>query len=194
MAVPPKYIGNYNGDFIGQLKLNGSCGILPLGDPTPLLLERHNLNVMSNQKPLDYKSVFKLKTSAIIIGEYMNKNKRGFDGKPFNHVFVINDIIAVDGVQLIHSTLEERMLLLDKLLIKPNSCRNYLYKYSDQIYRVQNINSDFAEVYEKYTIYDMVEGLVLKKKKSRLADCSIKNNSNHKWMFKFRKSTENYAF
>lgn len=197
LAIHPKFIAEYdNGTFAGQLKLNGACGVLHIDSGTPpLLFERDRLEPMTVQRPLGYHYAFKKSLgSAVIIGEYMNKNKRGFDGLPFNHKFVINDIIGLDGVHIKGVKFEDRMELLDKLLIKPKNSDNYLFQYTDDIYRVQNINTGFARIYEEYTKYDMVEGLIIKRLGSVLTDCYNKKNGNSSWQFKFRKPTNCYKF
>lgn len=197
IAIHPKFIADYdNLTFAGQLKLNGACGILHLHmGSKPLLLERNGLGPMTVQQPLDYWSAFNHKfKSAIIVGEYMNKNKKGFDNKPFNHKFVVNEIIALNGLHLIGTSFDDRMAIIDDLMMKPVSTSNYLHQYTPEIYRVSNIESDFSAVFDEYTKIDMVEGLIVKKKKSNLYSCYNKKNLNDTWQFKFRKPTNSYRY
>lgn len=197
MAIPPQFIKEYDdGRFYAQLKLNGACGILHFEyDQSTQLFERHKLDYMTNTRVLRYDKMFRRNfKSCIVIGEYMNKNKIGFDGKPFNHKFVVNDIIALDGVQLKYMKIEDRMAVLDRIMVKPIGTANYLNDYGNDIYRVVNIEDNFEGIYNITTKVDMVEGLVIKLRESQLADCSVLKNRNSQSMYKFRKPTKNYNY
>ena len=86
------------------------------------------------------------------------------------------------------------MKILDKILIKPIAKQNFLYQYSENIYRCENILVGIKEAYENNIAIDMVEGIVVKSINSILHDCHNKKNLNSKWQFKFRKPTKCYQF
>jgi len=196
-AIPASNISVWdNGQMIGQPKMNGSnCVIFTNGD-TYRVMGRHN-QILTNfelskselselYKPVDNGWL-------VINGEYLNKSKLDETGKVFNHKLVIFDILVLNSNHLIGSTFVNRIETLDNLY-GTNECeKDYLYQYTDNIYRVKSYESDFVDLYKKLIQIDVVEGIVFKRKNARLEMGTTENN-NAKSMIKARKPTKNYKF
>lgn len=194
-VISPDQLYKYEGTYIGQPKLNGSCAEIYIKGSEMRYFGRHQNENLSN---------FKLKLPDIkilscgndgwnvIVGEYMNKNKNGIDGKPWNHKFVIFDILVYNGDYLIGTTMEERIALLDTLF-GTESENDYLYKITNNIYRVKTFYTNFSELWKKITEVDMLEGFVLKKNIAKL-DRGLSEKNNVLWQLKSRKPTKNYKF
>jgi ATP-dependent DNA ligase len=183
----------YEKDHLIQPKLNGSCCLIFIKGEKIRIFGRHKNENLSNFK-LNNKDLKILNCNNdnwnVVVGEYMNKNKNGVYGKPWNHKFVIFDILVHDGEYLIGTTYQERVILLDNIfgVIDEN---DYLYKITDNIFRVKTFYVDFLERWNNIIKIDMLEGFVLKKKKQKLTiGISEKNNLSHKC----RKETKNYRF
>jgi len=128
----------------------------------------------------------------VLVGEYMNKNQKDETGKHWNIKFVIFDIIVYEGVHKLNSSFQERQDLLNRLY-KSNQSKLYLDHISDNVYRVQNLYSDFHTHYRNITKIDMFEGFVLKKISGKLEQGTRENN-NTRTQLKCRKETKNYNF
>lgn len=195
-AIPNSELGFYdNNSLLAQPKMNGSnCTIYTNGELF-YIMNRHK-QVLTNFKLTkeEVLSMYRGDGEWISInGEYLNKNKLDETGKPFNHKFIIFDILVLDNNHLIGKTFEERITILDELYGKNNSEKEYLYTVSENIYRVKTYYSDFSNLYNDLTKIDMIEGLVLKRKNARLEMGATENN-NHRSQIKARKPTKNYKF
>ena len=194
--ITPNELKNYEDDFLSQPKFNGSCCELYINDGDYRVFGRHrneDLNLFS----LDKETVVSLNTDdgwLVLVGEYMNKNKKGLDGKPWNHKFVIFDILVKDGEYLVGTTFEERISILDEMY-GTEDYNEYMYKVDNHsdVYRVKTLYSDFKEIWDEIVKIDMLECLVLKKKDAKLQRGTVqKNNMNSQ--LKCRKETKNYLF
>lgn len=189
--IRPDQLINYEKDHLAQPKLNGTCCEIYIKGKDFKYFGRHRNENFAN---------FRLKTNDlevlncgnnnwnVIVGEYLNKNQSGIDGKPWNHKFVIFDILVYNGQYLIDTSFQERVELLDKLfgIIDENE---YLYKINDNIYRVKSFYDNFLERWNEIIKIGVFEGFVLKKKEQKLfKGLSEKNNMSHKC----RKPTKNY--
>ena len=128
----------------------------------------------------------------VINGEYMNKAKQD-ENALFNHKLVIFDILVYKSDYIIGKTFEERIHLLDELYGTEKSDNDYLYKISDNIYRVKSFNKGFKELFDNLSKIDMIEGLVMKRKNAKLEIGNTENN-NTKSQLKCRKPTKNYKY
>lgn len=196
-TTSPEKLAQYEGIYLGQPKLNGSCCTIYIKGKDYKNFGRHENENLSN---------FKLKINDlevlncgndnwnVIVGEYMNKNKKGIDGKPWNHKFVIFDIMVYNGEYLIGTTFEERVKLLDELFGTVDE-NDYLYKINENVYRVKTFYSKFIELWNKITLVDMLEGWVLKRigDKAKL-EKGISENNMSLHMLKSRKPTKLYKF
>lgn len=190
-VISPDQLYKYESNHLIQVKLNGSCCTIFIKGEEIKNFGRHQNENLSNFKlTKEELNVLNCNNNEwnVIVGEYMNKNKNGVDGKPWNHKFVIFDILVYNGEYLIGSTFEERVNLLDKIFgtIDEN---DYLYKITDKIFRVKTFYNNFLPRWNEITKIDMLEGVVLKKKEQKLTrGLSEKNNMSHKC----RKPTKNY--
>jgi hypothetical protein len=186
-----------NGDYVGQPKLNGSNTSVTISESVAIPKERHN-TFFSIPPKFDFKSLHRGKGFMCLTGEFMNKSKKDNTGKPFRG-FCIWDIVAYNNKILVGSTIEERISLLNKLYpsgdaIKTKEGVTYLYKTNiEDIYKVNNFYGNFADIYDKISKVDMVEGFVLKRKSGKL-EMMTREQNNVGWSVKVRKPTSNYKF
>ncbi len=194
-AIPDSELNFWdNGSLIAQPKLNGSnCVIFTNGEKT-IVMNRHNQRLTNfNLSDNEIKDIYRGDGWMILNGEYMNKSKSDENGQVFNHKFVIFDILAFNGEYLVGKTFEERINLLDKIYGQVESEKEYLYKITENIYRVKSYLTGFKQFYDKYTPIDMIEGVVMKRKSARL-ELGTSENNNIKSQLKCRKATKNYKF
>lgn len=192
-VISTDQLHKYEKTHLIQVKLNGSCCTIFIKGDELRQFGRHQNENLSNFK-INQENLKVLNCGNnewnVVVGEYMNKNKKGVDGKPWNHKFVIFDILVYDGEYLIGSTFEERVNLLDKIFgtIDEN---DYLYKINESVFRVKTFYDNFLLRWNEITKIDMLEGVVLKKKEQKLTrGLSEKNNMSHKC----RKPTKNYRY
>ena len=182
-----------NGTFMSQPKLNGSSCTIYTNGIDVYIMNRHK-EELSNVK-LGKKVFTDLHRGngwMAINGEYMNKSKNDGDGLTFNNKFVIFDILIYDSKQMVGTTFEYRVDLL-KNLYDSVKYDNIIRKINDDIYIVETFFEGFDSIYKDIVSIDMYEGLVIKKKKSKLENgISQKNNSSSQ--IKVRKPTKNYDF
>jgi ATP-dependent DNA ligase len=197
MAVPPADIPQYDdGTYVAQLKLDGCCGLLNWTPTEHVIYERSDGTPLSKAKPLPYSQLFnKTVKSTIVVGEYMVRNRMGFDGKPFNHKYCVHDILMLNGALLYGQTLLSRRSLLRSVLNISGPSVNYLTPVgqSGEFYMIDDIPISFADIFTQVTKTDMVEGIIVKRKNAKLERCNKKDN-NTGWQFKFRKPNNNYKF
>lgn len=184
-----------NESLIGQPKLNGSNCVIFTNGEKHIVMNRHNQRLTNFRLSDDeIKSLYRGNGEWMIInGEYLNKNKSDETGKSFNHKFVIFDILAVDGEHLVGKTFEQRIELMDQLYGQIDSEKEYLYKISENTYRVKSYLTGFKEVFNKLTPIDMIEGIVMKRKNAPL-ELGTTEKNNVRSQIKCRKSTKNYKF
>jgi ATP-dependent DNA ligase len=186
---------NYdNGDYLAQPKFDGDCAELYINTNEVRNFNRHRkegikLFKISNDEILELHSG---NGWMVLVGEYMNKNKKGVDNSSWNHKFVIWDIIVYNGEHLIGKTYQERVELLDTLFGKIEY-NDYLYKISENIFRVKTFYEDFTNIWNEIVKIDMLEGFVLKRKSGKLTDGRVSKN-NHLTAIKCRKQNKNYIF
>lgn len=194
-AIPDTELNFWdNGSLIAQPKLNGSnCVIFTNGEKT-IVMNRHNQRLTNfNLSDNEIKDIYRGDGWMIINGEYMNKSKSDENGQVFNHKFVIFDILAFNGEYLVGKTFEERVKLLDELYGQLESEKEYLFKITENVYRVKSYLTGFKQFFDKYTPIDMIEGVVMKRKSARL-ELGTSENNNTKSQLKCRKATKNYKF
>jgi len=197
-AIPTSDITRWdNNMMLGQPKMNGSNCTIYTDGVRFMNMNRHNQRLtnfqISQAELLElYKPVEK-GSFLVINGEYMNKSKSDENGVVFNHKFVIFDLLVLNSDYLVGSTFDSRVKTLDQLY-GTNECeKDYLYQYSDNIFRVKTYYNDFVNLYDKFSKIDMVEGLVMKRKSAKLEIGTTENN-NSKSQVKARKPTKNYKF
>lgn len=185
----------YEGDYLSQPKLNGSCCelyISPEGEVRNF--GRHKNESLSNFT-LSNKEAKKLNKTGkwmVLVGEYMNKNKKDENDKHWNHKFVIFDILVYNNEYLVGSTFKKRVKLLDEIFGTTEYNEN-LFKVSENIFRVKTFYSKFSKIWSRITKVDMIEGLVLKRINGKL-ERGLREKNNVLTQLKARKPTKNYHF
>lgn len=194
-AIPDSELDFWdNGSLLSQPKLNGSnCVIFTNGVKT-IVMNRHNQRLTNFRiSDNELKDIYRGDGWMILNGEYMNKSQNDETKTPFNHKFVIFDILAYNGVHLVGSTFEERIKLLDDIYGQVDSEKEYLYKITENVYRVKSYNHGFLELYNDLTKIDMYEGLVMKRRSAKL-ELGLTENNNTRSQIKCRRVTKNYKY
>lgn len=194
-AIPDSELAFWdNGSLIAQPKLNGSNCVIFTNGIKFIAMNRHNQRLTAfNLNDNELKDIYRGEGWMVLNGEYMNKSKSDENSQIFNHKFVIFDILAFNGEYLVGKTFEERIKLLDGLYGQVDSEKEYLYKITENVYRVKSYVDNFKSLYDNLTTIDMIEGLVIKRKAARL-ELGTSENNNTKSQLKCRKATKNYKY
>lgn len=195
-AIPDHEISNCESmwSMIAQPKLNGSNCVIFTDGERQIVMNRHNQRLTNFRlSESEIKEIYRGEGWMVINGEYMNKSKMDENRRVFNHKFVIFDILTFNGEYLVGKSFEDRIKLLDELYGQVESEKDYLYKISENIYRVKSYTTDFKRLYDRLITIDMVEGLVMKQKNAKL-ELGVTENNNTKSQMKARKPTRNYKF
>ncbi len=199
-AIDPEDLNFWdNGTMKAQLKINGSNTILFTNGETLKVMGRHNQNLTNFQissdeiienlyKPLNLKGKW-----LVLNGETLNKSKQDEKGDVFNQKMILFDILVFDSDYLVGKTFEERIDLLDNLYGQKPSDKNYLYGISDNIYHSKSYENGFRNLFDVYTKIDLIEGLVIKRKNSKL-ELATSEKNNWRSQLKARKPTKNYKY
>ena len=184
-----------NGSHVAQPKLNGSNTTIYTNGVKHIAMNRHGQRLTNFQlTDNEIKDIYRGNGEWMVInGEYMNKSKSDENNKVFNHKFVIFDILTFDGEYLVGDTFEQRIQLLDKLYGQVDSEKDYLYRISENVYRVKSYYNSFKPLFDKLTLIDMIEGLVMKRMNAKL-ELGTSENNNTKSQLKSRKPTKNYKY
>ena len=184
-----------NQSLLAQPKINGSNSMIYTNGKKVIVMNRHNQRLTNVR--VDDSEILSLYRGAggwmILNCEYLNKNKMDETGQPFNHKFVIFDILCYDGDYLVGKTFEERVALLDDLYGQKSCEKEYLFGISENVYRVKSYLNGFKDLFDKLTKIDMLEGLVLKRSNAKLEVGSSENN-NCKSQVKCRKKCNSYKY
>ncbi len=197
-CIPVSDINSYdNESMIGQAKINGSnCTIYTNGEEVRAM-NRHNQRLTNFElsKEEIISNLYKGKNGnwEVINGEYLNKSKKDENNQIFNHKFIVFDILTHESEYLVGKTFKERIILLDELYGKRECEKDYLYKISDNIYRVKSFDNNFESVYKRLSSIDMIEGLVMKRRAAKL-ELGVSAKNNTKSQIKVRRPTKNYRF
>jgi ATP-dependent DNA ligase len=198
----PNQLGKYDNDkYIAQPKYNGSCCNVFISEHEVVVMNRHKGKISSDYSKIDFKSLLRGKGWMVLSGEFLNKNKNGESGKPFNLKFVIWDILVYNSEYLIGSTFESRVKLLDQLYpcVKMRvgddfeNFKHICFTNSENVYRAPNYYTNFELLFHDLAKTDLYEGVVLKRRDGKLAYVLTEKN-NHNWQIKARKPTKNYDF
>jgi ATP-dependent DNA ligase len=194
-AVDPKEIDSWDdGAMVGQPKLNGSCCLVFTNGMDVYVYNRHNQRLTNFD--LSKEEILNLYSGSgwmVIVGEYLNKSKKDENGETFNHKLCLFDILVHNSNYLVGETFESRIVLMDSLFGKKVSEKKYLYSVSENVYRIRTFGSGFRNLFDDLSVIDVVEGLVLKRKSSKL-EIGTSENNNIKSQIKFRKPTKNYKY
>jgi len=184
-----------DGSLLSQIKTNGSNCVLSTNGIDYKVMNRHGQRLTNFQlTDNEIRDIYRGNGDWLVInGEYLNKNKYDERNQKFNHKLIIFDILVYNNEYLVGSTFEQRIQLLDKLYGQVDSEKDYLYKISQNVYRVRSYDVGFKSLFDKYTPIDLVEGLVLKRKNSKL-EISSGTENNWRGQLKSRKPTKNYKY
>ena len=182
------------GKFLAQPKLNGSSMEIYFSDGGKeiQLMNRHKQPIECKMDKEELRKLYQGPGEMILCGEYMNKNQKDEEGKPWNHKYVIWDILMYEGKHLLGTTFEFRQYILISLYLL-NPVKKYLHRISENCFRVSFIKKGFRKAYDEITKYDMYEGLVLKRIDGILENGTSSVN-NSRTQIKCRKGTKNYNF
>ncbi len=202
-AVPTTELDVYdNGYYLAQPKLNGDCVEIYTNGIEVIVMDRHKkqFNKCNDTLLEKYKHLHRGTKGnwMILVGEFMIKSKRDRFDKIWNEKFVIFDIIAYDGMQLIGKTFKQRVELLDELYglnegFNQSDDKFLLKTDIEDIYRVKSFFENFKALYEELIQIDMYEGFVFKRCSAPLEN-GQKVNNNALSQFKVRKQTKNYLY
>lgn len=199
-AIPYSDLDSWdNGTMIAELKINGSNTSIYTNGDICKIMGRHNQTLSNFQiskeeiienlyKPLNLNGNW-----IVLNGEHLNKSKKCEDNRIFNQKLILFDILVFDSNHLVGKTFDDRIVLLDDLYGQRKSNREYLFGISENIYHIKSHRSEFKKLFDEYTPIDMVEGLVLKKKDSKL-ELGLTEKNNNKSQVKCRKKTLNYKY
>ena len=190
-----------NGEFLVQPKYNGTCCNVFISEDELIVMNRHKGEITSQYKHIDFKGLHRGKGWMVLCGEFLNKNKKGEDGNPFNLKFVIWDILVLEGKNLLGSTSLERLRMLEDLY----PCNRMVYTdilevfnhlchtNHANVYKAPYYTKSFEALYDSIVETDLYEGLVLKRIDAKL-QLGLTEKNNNTWQIKCRKPTKNYAF
>lgn len=201
-AIDPDHLRNMGAPWIAQPKYNGSCAVLFIKGREEYKIYNRNGEPLTLQMPLAYTSLNDSAKYMVLCGEYLNKNKMGEDGTPFNHKFIIWDMLVWKGEYLVGKTVEERLLILYHLFgnnrgfvsEKGITMFNHLHTtHVKDVFMAPSYQNNFKGLFDEIIQTDLYEGLVLKRKIAKLEiGNGAKNNS--AWQVKARKGTRSYSF
>lgn len=194
-----------NGMFLAQPKYNGDCCNIFINESTLHVMNRHKSPITSNYSDVDFRGMY-MATGGngwlVISGEFLNKNKSGENGQPFNLKFVIWDILVWNGDYLLGTTFLDRVRLLEQLFPcsqmrvskKEFECYKHLCMTEHKnIFKAPCYDSNFGSLYNSIVETDLYEGLVIKRKDAKL-NIGLTEKNNNDWQIKCRKPTKNYNF
>ena len=201
-AIDPKLLEDVGTGWIAQPKYNGSCTVLFINGRKEYKIYNRTREELSLQKPINCTELNDSNKFMVLCGEYLNKNKIGENGKPFNHKFIIWDILVWHGYYLLGQTFEDRLNILHKLfgstrgVVTANGMSIFSHLHTtgtEDVFMAPSYIDNFKQLYKEIIQIDLYEGLVLKKAAARL-QLGFKEKNNTSWQIKARKETKNYKF
>lgn len=193
-----------DGTYYASPKYNGMALLVFTNGEELHLYNRHKeyMALLTKNSECDFRGLAQTKNWYVYAGEYLNKGKYGETGVKEKNKFIIWDQLVFDGNYLIGSTLSERLDLLESIFpcqravvtdkameVYDHLCCTDLHG----IYKAPAYLNGFEELYKQVVKVDLYEGLILKKKDSKL-EFGTQVLNNHSWQLKVRKPTLNYAF
>lgn len=178
--------------FIAQPKLNGSCAVLFLDGKCSKIMGRHNNSFTRetiNSNHLN--SLHRGYGYMVLVGEYLNKSQRDHRGKKLNG-FVIFDILVFEGKHLKGTSFIDRQNLLDSLYVSKEQYDKFIDVISPFVFRANNFDTNFENLWKEIIQTEMYEGFVLKRKNGIL-EYNNRERNNTQWQIKIRKPTKNYS-
>lgn len=202
VTIDPELLDEVDDGWIAQPKYNGSCAVLFIKGQHSYKIYNRSAELLTNQRQINYTELNDSDKYMVLCGEYLNKNKMGEDGSPFNHKFIIWDILVWKGRYLVGETVESRLNILHELFGSSRShvtgdgisMFSHLFITNvDNVLMAPSYLKDFKRLYDEISQTDLYEGLVLKKSSAKL-EPGFKEKNNSSWQIKARKPTKNYHF
>jgi ATP-dependent DNA ligase len=200
--TPPSSLSTYDtGEYIAQPKYNGSaCLVFTNGDELHIY-NRHKRPLAKYSPFIHFRELAKTNNWYVYAGEYLNKAKKGEHGDIERDKFVIWDLLVWDGEYLIGKTMEERLTILENIYPCQRAVFSHKLEVYDHlccteyagIYKAPTYGGGFDTLYEELYETELYEGLVLKKKNSKLT-YGFQEKNNTEWQIKCRKETKLYNF
>lgn len=196
-AIPISELNHWDNDtLLAQPKLNGSNCLIFTNGITYIIMNRHKQKLTNFRlTPDEIKNLYRGDGEWMVLnGEYLNKNKKDESGKPFNHKFIIFDILTYKGEYLVGKTFLERIKLLDELYGEKECEKSYLYNITENVYRVKSYYKNFNNIFNDITKdNDVIEGLLMKRINAKL-EIGLTESNNIKSQIKCRVPTKNYKY
>lgn len=175
-AIAPGMIPFYEErGYVGQLKMNGTCLVIPVANDKCRFFNRHG-SLVNWTPPSDIVEYFQKFDDSIFIGELLHHKHPSVK----NTVYLF-DIIQFAGTSLVGMALAERLQLLHNMPAD-----------NPKIILAETLRENFSEIFGSLT-KPTEEGMVLKDPKSKLEPCQ-RATANTTWQVKCRKPTKNYSF
>lgn len=201
--IHPADIGKYdNGEFFGQVKYNGDCCVVAIHGDDIVIRNRHNQPKDHVHESIDFKSLSGICNGWLVVaGEMLDKAKKDEHGQIIKG-FVIWDLLVFNGCYLLTSTVRQRIDMLDNtfkvsgMMVGADGIKQYdhlLFTEHSGIYRAPTYSKDFVALYNDLVKTDLYEGIVLKKKDSKL-EVGFNSKNNNSWQLKCRKPSRIYKF
>jgi hypothetical protein len=202
-TIHPSELNKYDdGTFIAQPKYNGTCCLVFISETDLIVMNRHRGTIFSDYKNIDFRGMYRGKGWMVVCGEFLNKNKKGEDGNPFNLKFIIWDILVYNGEYLIGSTFGDRIKLIEdlypcsKMRVSGSKLEHFEHlcmTNHKNIFIAPTYNRNFQVLYNSIVDTDLYEGLVLKRADAKLT-YGLSEKNNNGWQIKCRKPTKSYKF
>jgi ATP-dependent DNA ligase len=202
-TIHPKELELFGSEWIAEPKFNGSCAMLFINGRRDYKIYNKYGLPLTLQKPIDYTNLNdNCEKYMVLSGEYLNKNNLGEDGRPFNHKFIIWDILVWRGEYLINYTVADRLKILETLFDTKrgwvNRERLTLFNHlhptnTEHVFLAPWYKNDFKLLYDNIIKTDLYEGLVLKRADGKL-EPGFREKNNTSWQVKARKATNLYDF
>jgi len=195
IKINPIHLASLGTEWIAQPKYNGCCSVVFINGFKEYSLYNRKAGRLFLQKPLKCTALNDSRKFMVLCGEYLNRNQNGEDGKPFNHKFIIWDILVWKGLYLIGETFENRLEILHKLFgtstgqvsAQGISMFNYLHTTKvEDVYMAPTYVNHLKQLYDDIIKTDLYEGLVLKRARGKLQHGFNKRN-NTDWQLKARR-------
>lgn len=192
------------GEYIAQPKYNGSACMVFTNGSDLHVYNRHRQPLTNVSPAIDFKRLSVTGKWFVYAGEYLNKSKTGETGIKEKDKFVIWDILVCNGKTLVGETMLNRLMLLEQMypssrgIVDKDGKMQGVYEHlcitrMEGIYKAPTYEGYFFPLYNDLVKTDLYEGLVLKKKQSKLK-FGLQEKNNTEWQVKCRKETKIYKF
>lgn len=199
----PEDLDKYDdGSYYAMPKYNGSACVVFTNGKELHVFNRHKEVLSSYCKGIEFTKLAKTSNWFVYSGEYLNKGKLGETGFKEKDKYVIWDVLVWDGIYLVGQTLEQRLELLEQIypckraVITGKGMEMYDHLCCTEfkgIYKAPIYLNSFKKLYRDIINTDLYEGVVLKKRNSKLA-FGFNEQNNTEWQIKCRKENKLYNF